>query len=169
MQPGLEAGFSATLGATTTTPSAARISETFGLSLLRPWLTAGHTDAIAFGEDSETVWASDLVYDSAAITASGATWYASSEAVVDTVDLGTDRTVAAIAYVAAAANGSVAFSVSFDGGATWKAYHGGWRAGTMTADELNAVEDWPAPPMRLRMNMAAGSRVNGLTINYERS
>ncbi|MBP3884378.1 MAG: hypothetical protein J6D54_05510 [Olsenella sp.] len=157
---GLVVGYSESLEADAHTPLPAGISETVGLSLVQPGLVVGYSEGIAFGEDSETVWAADLVYDSAAIHASGATWSASAAATVDTVDFGLDRTVRGIASVAVATSGDIAFCLSFDEGQTWCA--------AMDADSLNAKTDWPEPPLRIRMDMEAGSRVNGLTINYER-
>lgn len=159
-QEGLGLDYADRLEASAHTPAQASISETFGLSLTRHGLTIGYSEEIGFGEDSETVWADDLTYDPIVVTATKGTWYASSAATVDTCDFGEDRTVRSVASVAVAVSGAIAFRLSYDRGTTW--------GDAMSADELNAKESWPAPPFRVRMEMEAGSRVNGMTINYNR-
>jgi len=123
-------------------------------------VVASFSEAIGFGEDTETVWPStDLTYDVSLVTISGTSWSASAETVVTTVDYGTDVTVLSISSITVSVTGEVTFEPSYDSGVTW---------GTaLTADEVCAKTDWQRP-LRFRINMPTASRVNGMSFSYER-
>lgn len=132
--------------------------------------TVGFSASCSFGDAMHAVPSSELAPVPPQVQASGYSWSASSAAVVETVELGGDLGVSGVESVTAAVSGEVAFSASFDGGATWLAWDGsGWAPGTMGADQMSAAAGWPSAPLRVRMEMAGGSSVNGLTVWFERS
>lgn len=162
---GPSAGFHAALDASAQGADAHGLSEDVGLDLFAQSLALGFSDSLGFGEADETVWADELEVESGDVALATHSWTAVTDAAVVTPELGTDRTEPTVTGAYATVNGAVAFSVSFDG--EWMAYDGGWSEGSMGAEALNSVPEqaWSAP-MRIRMEMPAGSTVYGLNVFY---
>ncbi len=151
-------------------PGGSTFSDSFGLSLVQQGLTVGFSASLSMGEPSYVVVGDDLVYTEGELVVDGDTWAATYATTVTTVLLGTDAAVLSVTRATAYVLGDVAFSASFDGGDTWLAWNGtSWAAGTMTQSEMAQATSWPSVPLKMRMQMAAGSSVADLTLEFGRS